>query len=107
MSYRKAAETAAIAGALTAIATAFLLFKSGVIWQGSVSQLHSACSTAGIFTYLGGADAVSACDHAGTAYGILWPLFVVSVIAAVGGLVLTWISEVAAHREARREDSDK
>lgn len=103
---RRYAETAAIAGTIAAIATAFLLYKSGIFWQGSVSQLHSACSTAGIFTYIAGANAVRVCNDAGTAYSVLFPVMIISVAAAVGGLVLTRVYEVAAIREARKTPRD-
>lgn len=107
---RRYAETAAVAGTIAAIATAFLLYKSGVFWQGSVSQLHSACSTAGIFMYVGGANAVTACNQASTAYSILFPVMIISAALAVGGLVLTRVYEVAAIRQAHKtpkDDNDK
>lgn len=106
---RRYAETAAVAGTIAAIVTGILLFKSGIFWQGSVSQLHGACSAAGVFMYIGGARAVNVCNDAGTAYGILQPLMIISIAAAVGGMILAWFYEVAAHREARktpRDDND-
>lgn len=103
---RRYAETAAVAGTIAAIGCGFVLYKSGVFWQGSVSQLHSACSTAGIFTYIAGANAVRVCNEAGTAYSVLFPVMIISVAAAIGGLVLTRVYEVAAIREARKTPRD-
>ena len=99
---RRTAETACAAGTITAILAAVLLFKSGLFWQGSVNQLHSACSAAGALVYLGGDSAVTGCSQASTAYTILMPVFVVSIIAAVAGLIAVLCWETAAQREARR-----
>lgn len=84
-------DGAAIVGSLVAIGCCFLLWHGNVFWKGSVNQAHALCSAAGSLVVNLGPQAVSDCSAANTDYLLLIIGLIVSVLVALGGIVVVLV----------------
>lgn len=73
-----------IVATLAAIVAGVCLWASHLFFNGSLSQVHSVCSTFGPLVALGGAHAVHTCSNVDGWYTVAVAGFVISLLVALG-----------------------